>query len=186
MTLILTGLLLAAAGILAFLILNRRFAAYRGEQLIICPETKQAASVEVDIRLAAHPEPLGGPVFRLSNCSRWPTNNDCDQECVAQIAASPDGTLIRQIVSEWFSRKRCIYCEREIGPIAWYESMPPLRDPEGKLAEWTAIATGELPSVLLMYDAVCWTCGLIEDFRSEYPDLVTERKATPLRDLMYH
>jgi hypothetical protein len=158
-----------------------RFIAYRGQRVIVCPETKQPAGVELDAWLAVRGID-GDAVLRLKSCSRWPERQDCDQDCLSQIEASPDGTLVRNIVTTWYRDRRCVYCSRVIGEIAWHDAMPALRAPDGSLAQWHSIATAEVPAILETHDAICWNCNLVEGFRREHPDLVTDRAETPLRE----
>jgi hypothetical protein len=62
---------------------------FRGSRLLTCPETHQAAMVEVDAKSMGMQAILGRPRLRLSECSRWPMREDCGQDCLRQIEARP-------------------------------------------------------------------------------------------------
>lgn len=170
-----------AAGILVW-----RFTSYRGQRVVYCPETKQPAGVELDAWLAARSGLDEQTILRLKSCSRWPERQDCPQECLSQIEASPEGTLMRNIVTFRYRSKFCAYCTRPIGEIAWHDPMPALRTHEGTLRDWKGIAAADVPSILATHDPVCWNCNLTESFRRDHPDLVTDRRETKLRNQLFH
>jgi hypothetical protein len=62
---------------------------FRGTRLVTCPETQQAAVVEVAARSMGMQAILGEPCLRLSECSRWPMRGGCGQDCLRQIEARP-------------------------------------------------------------------------------------------------
>ncbi len=62
---------------------------FRGTRLVTCPETHEAAMVEVDAKSMGMQAILGSPCLRLSECSRWPMREDCGQDCLRQIEARP-------------------------------------------------------------------------------------------------
>jgi hypothetical protein len=163
-----------------------RFMAYRGQRVIVCPETNQTAGVELDAWLAARSGIGSDATLGLKSCSLWPERQHCAQDCLAQIEASPDGTLVRNIVTAWYRDKRCVCCRHVIGEIAWHDAMPALRAPDGTPREWNGIAAAEVPAILETHDAICWNCNLVEGFRREHPGLVTDRDETPLREHMIH
>jgi hypothetical protein len=73
----------AAVGILWVLPAYR---SARGKRTLVCPETNESASVEIN---AAHVAATawGGEIdLRLKDCSRWPEREDCRQECLSQVA----------------------------------------------------------------------------------------------------
>jgi hypothetical protein len=113
---------------------------FRGERVVVCPETKQTVGVALDPWLAA-----GTNNLRLSTCTRWPEKADCDQSCVSQIAGAPDGTLMRNIVAGWYRESVCSFCSRPIGEVQWHDPMPALRTPDGSLRGWSGITGAELP-----------------------------------------
>ena len=63
---------------------------FRGTRLVTCPETHQAAVVEVAARSMGMQAILDEPCLRLSECSRWPMRGGgCGQDCLRQIEARP-------------------------------------------------------------------------------------------------
>jgi hypothetical protein len=176
----------AVAVVLDLGFILRRFMAYRGQRVVVCPETRRPAGVELDAWQAVRRGIEGHADLHLKSCSRWPERHDCGQDCLSQIEASPEGTLVRNMVTAWYRDKRCLYCRRTIGEIAWHDAMPGLRAPDGKLREWSDVATADVPAVLQTHDAVCRNCDLAESFRREHPDLVTDRADTPLRNRAIH
>src|SRR6185503_11646556 len=106
--------------------------------LITCPQTKESAAVRLKL--------LGEP--RLSDCSRWPEYAGCGQECLAQIAASPQRCRLQSIVTAWYAQKSCASCGRPIGTIAWHEAPPALLAPDGRTFEWKDAAPQDLPRLL--------------------------------------
>src|ERR1044071_6001838 len=103
-----TWVVLAAAAIAAVGVAVKLLVAwfrYRGDRVITCPENRQPAGVRLEAGRAARTSLIGGAEFRLSDCSRWPEKSDCGRECLTQIAESPDGCLVRNILAEWYRGK---------------------------------------------------------------------------------
>jgi hypothetical protein len=148
----------------------RRFFNYRGVRVITCPETNEGAAVSVDALQAA----VSGSL-RLSSCSRWPERAGCDQACLTQIKASPDGCLLRSIVTSWYAGKSCIECGRPIGLIVWHEAPPALRAPDGSSHQWSDFAPQDLPRLFGTYQPLCWHCNNVNELAHLHPDLVIER-----------
>jgi hypothetical protein len=165
-----------------------RFAAYRGRRIVTCPETLQPAGVELDAWDAALTRKKGNgqTVLHLQSCSRWPEKENCPQQCVSQIEASPEGTMMRNILVSWFRGRSCTFCGRAIGEIAWHDEMPALRAPDGTLREWESVDGADLLAMLATHQSVCWNCLLAEGFRRDHSSLVTDRPESPLRDRLYH
>jgi len=68
--------------------------AYRtvgGLREVSCPETAEAVFVRIDVRRAIASRLVGGNELCLRSCSRWPEKRGCDQACLSQIVASPNG-----------------------------------------------------------------------------------------------
>ena len=164
-----TGVLLALVA--TFLTLYFR---YRGKRIVTCPETHEPVSARINAALAAGTWIASQPRFVLTACSRWPERAGCDQACAPQIAASPEETLVRNIVARWYAERTCVFCAQPIGetggPVA-----PGLRSADGALHEWKDIAPEDLPRFLEQSVAVCARCELVEDFRAHNPKLVIER-----------
>jgi len=62
---------------------------FRGTRLVTCPETHEAAVVELAVRSMGVQAVLDEPCLRLSECSRWPMRRGCGQDCLRQIEARP-------------------------------------------------------------------------------------------------
>jgi hypothetical protein len=62
---------------------------FRGTRLLTCPETREAAVVEVAAGSMAIQAILDEPCLQLSDCSRWPMRKDCGQDCLRQLEARP-------------------------------------------------------------------------------------------------
>lgn len=99
-----------------------------------------------------------------------------------QGEASPDETLVRSIVAKWYGERTCAYCAQPIRDIGGAAVAPALLGPDGALREWNDVAAQDLPLVLASAVAVCARCELAEDFRRRFPDRVTDRPITPLRE----
>src|SRR5205807_9486629 len=83
------------------------FVRYRGKRLVTCPETRQPAGVDVDVRHATLSAITGPPDLRLKACSRWPERQDCGQECLLQIELSPEDCKVRNILTNWYEDQDC-------------------------------------------------------------------------------
>ncbi len=59
---------------------------FRGNRTILCPETRSPADIRLDAGHAALTAAVGNPSLRLTDCSQWPERQDCEQECLKQIA----------------------------------------------------------------------------------------------------
>jgi hypothetical protein len=66
----------------------------RGEHIVVCPETHTLAAVRVDLGHAAATAVWEEADVRMETCSRWPERKGCDEQCAAQIVASPDRTRL--------------------------------------------------------------------------------------------
>jgi len=114
-TAILAVLVVAA---LAAALALRAWLKYRGDRVIVCPENHRPAGVALDARHAAAVALWNGGELRLSSCSRWPEKSGCGQECLSQIEASPEGCLVRHILTGWYQGKVCAWCGRP-----WFRPM---------------------------------------------------------------
>lgn len=159
----------------------RAYLKFRGTRLVTCPENKKTAAVEVNAREAAWKAVLGqsGVHFHLKECSRWPKRRDCGQECLAQIAESPEECLLKKILEKWYQGQTCVLCGNPFEEIHWYEHKPGLLSPEGQAARWREFRPEDIPGVLSTYLPVCWDCRVAETFRREHPELVVDRRWSP-------
>ncbi len=170
------GILVLAVGYFSL----RAFQVYlklRGKRLVICPEARIPAAVELDAKGLAREAAWGTPHLRLSECSRWPERQGCGQECLRQIEAAPEGCLVRTIVTEWYEGKKCAYCGRVIHEVEWLGHKPALMDPVRKTVYWDHVPAEKLLEIFTTHAPVCWDCHIAETFRREHADLVTDRPA---------
>jgi hypothetical protein len=171
-----TVIWIAVTGVAAYVavMIGRAYGRYRGTRLVECPETREIVAVEVNAVHAAVGAPLGKADLRLSECTRWPERQGCGQECLRQIEASPEGCLVRTIVTDWYKGKTCTVCGTRLDVIDWYERKPALAAPDGRTVQWSDVAPERLPQVLADHAPLCWNCHVTESFRRQHPDLVLD------------
>jgi hypothetical protein len=163
---------LATLGVTVFLLafFGPRYLRFRGRRMVICPETKQPAAVNVGASKAA----LGGG-FRLSDCDRWPEREGCGQECLAEINAAPDGCLVRERLAAWYAGKSCVYCHAALSEVEWHEHRPCVLMADGTPLEWHEISPVQIAGGLEGCQPLCWRCHIVQTFRRKYPELVIDR-----------
>jgi hypothetical protein len=172
-TVAIVAFLLALPALLIFL---NAYRTARGKRVITCPETKEAAAVDVNAAYAAVTTLRKDEAcFRLRDCSRWPERRDCGQECLRQIEAAPEGCLVRYMLANWYVGRLCVYCRKPLAEMNWAEHKPALMTPELKTVEWADVPPETLPQLLSVALPVCWNCHIAETFRREHPDLVVNR-----------
>lgn len=182
-----TGLIVVAVVVLALVAVARTlisvYMKYRGTRVIICPETRSSVAVEVNALDAAVRAVFGQRRVRLRDCSRWPARRGCDQACLIQIEAAPEDCRLRTILDRWYAGKKCALCGRPFTHIDWWDHKPAMLSPspEQTTVEWGEVPVERLPSALGTLFPVCWNCHMVERFRREYPELVTERTEAPHR-----
>lgn len=169
-------LLGAVAGAATLLWIGLRvYRKYRGERLVICPETKKPAAVEVAAARRAMEVFVDHGHIRLKDCSRWPERRNCGQECLSQVEAAPADCLVWNIVNQWYEGKECVYCHRQFGHLEWHDHPPALMDAQRCTVTWSSIPAEKLPEVFATHWPVCWDCHVAETFRREHADLVVDR-----------
>lgn len=167
---------LLAVGLLLWLSIGlRTYLRYRGERLVVCPETKRPAAVDVAAGRAARHALAGDLNVCLSDCSRWPERAGCGQDCLSQVEADPADCLVRNIVARWYADKNCAICGKPFGEIHWHDHRPALLDAEMRTVQWTEVAPEKLPEVFATHWPVCWNCHVAESFRREHAELVVDR-----------
>jgi hypothetical protein len=67
----------------------RVYIKFRGARLVTCPETREAAVVEVAAKSVGMQAIWDKRCLQLSECSCWPLRKGCRQECLRQIEARP-------------------------------------------------------------------------------------------------
>jgi hypothetical protein len=159
----------------------RSFIRYRGLRVVTCPETQEAVGVKVDQSYAALTSITDAPDLRLKSCTRWPERHDCDQDCLLQIAANPEGTRYWNQMIYWYEGQACAFCGKVFGRLDWSERKPALMDANRNLYEWIDVLPERLTKVLETHKPVCWSCYIAECFHREHPDLVTERNYRTLK-----
>lgn len=171
-----------AALIAAFLVVGlvhslQTYFRLRGKRLIVCPENRQPAAVNLDAARSARKAFFGSPYFRLSDCTRWPERAGCGQECLKQIELAPEECLVKNFAARWYEGKKCAYCGKPIEQVDWMGHKPALMNQEKKTVFWDEIPPEKLPEVFDNYAPVCWDCHITETFRREHPEMVVDRPA---------
>lgn len=57
----------------------------RGVHQVTCPENQHRVSVEIDALHSAATAVSGTEYMRLRDCTRWPAQRECDQDCVFEL-----------------------------------------------------------------------------------------------------
>jgi len=177
----LTFSVIVGAGLLIALLVifgrafGREYLRYRGDRVITCPENQRPAGVRVDASHVLLTALEGKPDLRLSSCSRWPERQDCGQECLRQIEASPEDCLVRRILTQWYQGKNCALCGKAIGEINWAEHKPALLNAEHKTILWQDIPPQDVPDVLATHQPVCWNCHIVNTMVLQHPELILDR-----------
>jgi hypothetical protein len=176
--LILAAVLVLLVGTLVFGIALgvRHYLRYRGQRLVTCPETHQAAAVHVNAGKAATTALIGKQEVRLDQCSRWPERRNCGQDCLSQVNADPAHCLVWNIVADWYKGKSCAYCQKPFTEeMHWHDRHPALLSPERVAKQWNEVPPEQLPTIFETYLPVCWNCYIAETFRRQNPERVTTR-----------
>ncbi len=162
----------------------RAYLKFRGKRLVTCPENRQPAAVALDARRAARQAVLGEANFRLAECSRWPERRDCAQQCLGQIESDPEGSLVGNIAAQWYADKRCAYCGKPIVAPGETrpEHAPALATATQPPVEWDDVPPEKLPEMFRTHQPVCWSCQVAETFRRRFPELVTDRPPSKVRE----
>jgi hypothetical protein len=152
----------------------------RGQRVVTCPETRGPAGVTVDVGHAAATAVREKADVRLATCTRWPERADCNQGCVAQIEASPRETRARTMAARYFESRRCVICQRRIGPPTTAMLQPGFMNPVTREAvAWNEVPPQYLPDAIASRRPLCADCTLAESSRGPFPGPVTYRRAPP-------
>jgi hypothetical protein len=173
--------LVVAALYLVIRRLLRALAPYRGSKVVTCPENELPVVVKVDTIHAALTTAVGSPELRLTSCSRWPSKENCGQECLARLDVATDDCLVRSVLAKWYRGKSCVYCGKQFDDVRWVDHKPALQTPDGMLTEWNQVKLESLTTVLDSYLPICWDCYIAQSFVKEHPDLVVYRPWGSLR-----
>jgi hypothetical protein len=167
--------LIATASSFGIRWLVRAFSQYRGTKIVTCPDTGRPAVVEVDAPHASMTSTLGLPDIRLENCSRWPLNEQCGQECLTDLDVVPGQCLVSGVLMRWYRAKTCVYCGKPFEELHWTDHKPALQSPEGMLVRWNGVSVENISMVLETHLAVCWNCYIAQSFRLNHPEMVVYR-----------
>jgi len=148
---------------------------FHGTMLVNCPENQHIVAVDVASARAALTAMFGKECVELNQCTRWPEKEDCDQACLRDIQAAPEQHSVWGIATRWYEGRTCVYCHRTIAPLSHLDHPPALISFDGKIVEWKGVQPERLPDTLSAAQPVCWNCSVIEGFRREHPELVTDR-----------
>ncbi len=150
---------------------------FRGRRVVVCPDDHRTAAVEVDASGAAVSAMLGGKDLRLQSCSQWPEKEGCGQECLAQIQAAPEDTLVTSVLQRWYTERQCVICKLpiEFHTLEHRPAMMDLSRADRPTIVWEQIDPTELPERLKTLAPVCWNCHIAETFRRTRPELVIDR-----------
>jgi hypothetical protein len=158
---------------------TRAWLKFRGRRVVACPENQKPAGVVVDAAHAALTAFSSSPQLRLSSCSRWPERAGCGQECLAQVQASPEDCLVRNILTRWYEGKVCASCGHPIGEIDWAGAKPALLRTDGVSIEWNQLPAERLQEILATTSPVCFACHTANRLVHEHPELVLDRGRPP-------
>ena len=178
MTLVMYVIAIALVAVSLFLLVRffvRAYIRYRDSRIITCPDTGEAAMVEVDAVHAALTSFAGVPDIRLRDCWRWPINQNCGQECLIQLDVAPAKCLVSGVLRRWYDFKLCIYCGKVFHQIQLTDHKPALQSPTGELVEWDAVLLENIQMVMDTYSPVCWDCNIDQSFHRDHPELVVYR-----------
>ena len=128
----------------------------RGRLSVQCPETGQPADVEVDHKYAFAMALRGQEHSRLTTCSRWPAKQECGQECLMQLDASPEN--FERLVSTWMQDKSCALCTTAITPNDWRQSRLAVLNHDNELFELRDLPAEDLQMALQYARPLCWKC----------------------------
>jgi hypothetical protein len=151
------------------------FVKFRGKRVIICPDTRKPAAVDVNAGHAALMSLLGDPDLRLKSCSRWPERKDCGQDCLLQIEVSPEDCLARTMLEDWYHGRTCVLCRLKIRDIHWSDHKPAMLSPQGGITEWCDIPPEQLPDVFETHQPVCWACAVTSTLMQSHPEVAVDR-----------
>lgn len=89
-TLFLLLAVIAAVGLIYVLtpIAADTYVRVRAPRQVTCPETNDAAMVQVAAGQAALSAAVGANRIRIESCSKWPERGDCAQGCANQLSDS--------------------------------------------------------------------------------------------------
>jgi hypothetical protein len=177
-----TALIVAVAVVLVAIAgwrVARAWLKYRGRRVVECPETEKPAGITLDAPHAAITAFSSFPHLRLSSCSRWPEHAGCGQDCLAEVEASPEDCLVRNILTRWYQGKVCASCAKPIGEIDWAGAKPALLRSDRVSVEWSQVPSEQLQETLATTSPICFSCHTANRLVHEHPELVLDRGRHP-------
>jgi len=135
----------------------------RGRRPAICPENGEPVDIEVDGKYAFWTAYRGQEHSRLQSCTRWPEKGDCGQECLQQVAPSPEN--VERLMLGWYRGKSCAICTRAITPSDWRRGRLAWLNSQYKLVELRQVDLKQLQFALAEMRPLCWTCHQEERVR---------------------
>jgi hypothetical protein len=166
---------LATASYFGIRFMARTYSSYRGTKIVTCPETGRPTVVEIDALHASLTSTVGLPHIQLKNCSRWPLNQECGQECLTDLDVAPGQCLVSGVLMRWYRGKTCCYCGKPFEELHWIDHKPALKSPEDLLVQWSEVPVEGFSTVMQTHLPVCWDCYIAQSFIREHPDLVVYR-----------
>jgi hypothetical protein len=148
---------------------------YRGARVITCPENHRPAGISVDAAHVAAQPFARSPQLRLSSCTRWPERAGCGQQCLSQVAESPEDCLVRNILIQWYAGKRCASCGQPIGEISLAGAKPAVLSADKVSVEWSQIPADRLPETLAAASPICFACHMGNTLVRSHPELAVDR-----------
>ncbi len=141
--------------VIAFVVLRaRKRKEEPATRLIVCPEARMPARVELDAR---HPvmDFLQGKGTRLRSCSSWPQLAGCEEECLAQIEPQ---TKIDDILARWHDGKNCAICSMRLVRADWQRGRAAALDDKGNFIPLREMDWTQFPMALEHYQPLCRAC----------------------------
>ena len=132
----------------------------KSERVLVCPETRQATSVKVNVLHRLLSFLCGREILGLRACARWPGRRDCGQACLLQVDADP--RILGRVLRSWYEGKRCALCSRALAEADWRLGHYSALDEAGIFHAAGEISIAELPMLVSQYRPVCWECHLNE------------------------
>lgn len=168
---------IAAAAILAIVgyRYRRTYFKFRGQRIVSCPKTHEAAAVRVAAGKAGLKSAAGHDSLRLCECSRWEGPPRCDQHCLEQIKEAPEACLVWNIMSRWYEGQSCAYCQKPFTKMHWHDHPPAMIGEDRKSLPWNEVPAEQLQETMRTHVPICWNCHITETFRRVHPQLVVDR-----------
>jgi hypothetical protein len=149
----------------------------RGRRRVVCPANGGSAEVELDPKFALKTAFRNHQQSRLQDCTRWPEEAACGQECLEQVDPTPEN--VERFLSKWYDGKHCAICTRSLTPSDWRRSRLAVLNQQHKLFELRHMHLGDLQTELQHARPLCWNCHQEERARQT-------PRALPRREVMHN